>query len=255
VRLVSASCLYDGRLVHVRHGAPSRTFRHRVYMWLVDLDELPALDRRLRGFGYDRRAPTTIRSADHLGPRGGDLKTNLLAYLDGHGIDLAGGRVDMLTNARVLGHVFNPLSVFYCHGPAGELRCVVAEVHNTYGERHAYLLQPDDRHACETGKAFYVSPFLAVGGEYRIVVPPPDERLSVQMRLQQAGAPVFQASLTGRRVPLSSPALWRAMARQPLMPARISALIRLHGLRLWARGAPRVARPVHPPQPGVGHPR
>ena len=252
---MSRSCLYEGQLVHVRRGDPPRTFRHRVHMWLVDLDELPTLDRRLAGFGYDRRALTSIRSADHLGdPRRG-LKANILAYLARNGVDLEGGRVELLTNARVLGHVFNPLSVFYCHGPAGELRCAVAEVHNTYGERHAYLLQPDGRHACATDKDFYVSPFLTLDGRYRIWVPPPADRLSVQMRLEQAGGVAFQASLTGRRLPLTSRSLWALMARRPLMPAQVSALIRLHGLRLWAGGAARAERPAHAPQPGVGHPR
>ncbi len=110
-------------------------------MWLVDLDELAELDRRLWAFGHDRRALTTIRARDHLGDPSRSIKANLLAYLAEHGVDLEGGRVSLLTNARVLGYVFNPLSVYYCHAAGGELRCVVAEVHNTYGERHCYLLR------------------------------------------------------------------------------------------------------------------
>jgi uncharacterized protein len=249
------SCLYRGQLVHVRRGDTETVFRHRVYMWMIDVDELPALDRGLRGFGYDRPSVTTIRSADHLGDPSRPLRENVLAYLDGHGIDLDGGRVTLLTNARVLGRVFNPLSVFYCHGPDGALRCVVAEVHNTYGERHCYLLRPDQRHRCQAGKEFYVSPFLTVDGHYRMTVPPPGERLSVQMSLVQDGSTVFQAALTGRRVELSSAAVARMLVRHPLMPERVSALIRWHGLRLWTRGAVRVTRPRHTPQEGVGHPR
>jgi DUF1365 family protein len=252
---VTRSCLYRGQLMHARRGRAATIFRHRVYMWLVDLDELPELDRRLRWFGYDRPGLTTIRSTDHLGEPGRPLRENLLGYLERNGIDLEGGRVQLLTNARVLGRVFNPLSVFYCHGPGGELRCVVAEVHNTYGQRHCYLLQPDDAHHCEAGKQFYVSPFLTVDGHYRMTVPPPGERLNVQMQLVQDGHSVFQASLTGRRVELSNTALARMLARHPLMPERVSALIRWHGLGLWLRGAGRVRRPPHAPQEGVGHPR
>jgi uncharacterized protein len=256
VRLVTLrSCLYRGQLVHTRHGRAAAGFRHPVYMWLVDLDELPQLDRRLRWFGYDRPALTSIRSADHLGDPARPLRANLLAYLDRHGIGLDGGRVELLANARLLGYVFNPLTLYWCHRRDGALACVLAEVHNTYGERHCYLLSPDDRHHCQAGKQFYVSPFLTVDGHYRMTVPPPGPRLSVHMQLVQGGEGVFQASLTGRRVELTSAALGRMLVRHPLMPERVSALIRWHGLGLWLRGAGRVRRPQHIPQEGVGHPR
>ena len=141
----------------------------------------------------------------------------MLAYLGAHGVDLEGGRVSLLTNARVLGYVFNPLSVYYCHRPDGELRCVVAEVHNTYGERHCYLLEPGERGRADAGKEFYVSPFLTVDGRYRMSVPAPGERLSVQMALHQEERRVFSASLTGRRLPLTNATVARMLVRHPLM--------------------------------------
>ena len=167
-------------------------------MWLVDLDELDELDRRLWAFGADRRALTTIRSRDHLGDPAASIRENVDAYLARARRRPRGRPVPLLTNARVLGYVFNPLSVFYCHGPDGALRCVVAEVHNTYGERHCYLLQPGERGRAETDKEFYVSPFLTVDGRYRMTFAAPGERLAVQMSLEQGGERVFAASLTGR---------------------------------------------------------
>ena len=196
--------MYEGHVVHERRTQLRNLFRYSVYMWLVDLDELDQLDRRLWAFGHNRRALTTIRTRDHLGDPRRSIKANVLAYLDAHGVDLEGGRVSLLTNARVLGYVFNPLSVFYCHRPDGELRCVVAEVHNTYGERHCYLLEPGERGRAEAGKEFYVSPFLTVDGRYQMSVPTPGERLSVQMALHQDERRVFSASLTGRRLPLTN---------------------------------------------------
>jgi uncharacterized protein len=244
--------MYEGHVVHERRTALRNLFRYSVYMWLVDLDELAELDRRLWAFGHDRRGLTTIRARDHLGDPGRSIKANLLAYLDAHGVDLEGGRVSLLTNARVLGYVFNPLSVYYCHAAGGELRCVVAEVHNTYGERHCYLLEPGERGRAEAGKEFYVSPFLTVDGRYRMSVPAPGERLSVQMALHQEGRRVFSASLTGRRLPLTNATVARVLARHPLMTARVTSLIHLQGVKLWLRGAARVPRPPHAPQEHVG---
>jgi uncharacterized protein len=245
--MVSGSALYEGQVMHTRpRGARGRyLFRHGLYMWLVDLDDPPRLPRGLRALG-------AIRSRDHLANPGRTIRENVDAFLAGHGVDLEGGKVLMLANARTLGHVFNPLTVHWCHGRDGDLRCIVAEVHNTYGERHCYLLRPGERGRAQTEKAFYVSPFLTVDGSYRMTFSPPGERLSVQMELVQDGERVFRASLTGRRMPFTTRSLLRMSLRYPLMTARVSLLIRWHGLRLWLRRVPRVRRPRHTPQRGVG---
>jgi len=251
VRLVR-SALYEGQVVHDRRTGPRNLFRYRVYMWHVDLDELVELDRRLWAFGHDRRALTTIRSRDHLGDPRRTIRENVDRYLSARRIDLEGGRVSLLTNARVLGYVFNPLSIFYCHRPDGSLRCVVAEVHNTYGQRHCYLLEPGERGRASAGKEFYVSPFLTVDGSYEMTLAPPDERLSVQMSLRQAGQRVFAASLTGRRRPITNASVARLLVRHPLMTAKVTSLIHLQGIKLALRGVARVPRPPHPPQEHVG---
>ena len=246
------SSLYEGQVVHDRRSGLRNLFRYRVYMWHVDLAELDALDRRLWAFGNDRRALTTIRSRDHLGDPRRTIRENVDRYLSARGIDLEGGRVSLLTNARVLGYVFNPLSIFYCHRPDGSLRCVVAEVHNTYGQRHCYLLEPGECGRASAGKEFYVSPFLTVDGSYEMTLAPPDERLSVQMSLRQAGLRVFAASLTGRRRPVTNATVLRMLLRHPLMTAQVTSLIHLQGVKLALRGVARVPRPPHPPQEHVG---
>jgi DUF1365 family protein len=251
VRVVRSS-LYEGQIVHDRRAPVRNLFRYGVYMWLVDLAELEALDRRVWAFGANRRAVTTIRSRDHLGDPGRPIRENVDAYLAGHGIDLEGGRVLLLTNARVLGYVFNPLSVYYCHGPDGGLRCVIAEVHNTHGERHCYLLEPGPSGQADAPKEFYVSPFLTVDGRYRMTFSSPGDRIAVQMSLEQSGERVFAASLTGRRRALTNRALGRMLVRYPLMTARVTALIHLQGLRLHVRGVRHVRRPAHLRQERVG---
>jgi uncharacterized protein len=230
---VTGAALYEGQVMHTRPSGARYVFRHRVYMWLVDLDRPVRMPLALRPFAG-------IRSRDHLGDPGRSIRENVDRFLADNGIDIAGGRILMLTNARVLGYVFNPLTVYWCHGADGELRCLVAEVHNTHGERHCYLLQPGDRGSCEADKAFYVSPFLTVDGRYRMSFSEPGERLSVQMELQQDGRRVFGASLTGRRLPLTTGNLARMAVRHPLMPQRVTGLIHLHGLRLHLRGVPHI---------------
>jgi uncharacterized protein len=246
------SCLYEGQVVHDRRTPVRNVFRYGVYMWLVDLGELEELDTRLWAFGAERWALTTIRSRDHLGDPHRSIRENVDAYLRTHDIDLEGGAVQLLTNARVLGYVFNPLSVFYCHDRDGELRCVVAEVHNTHGERHCYLLHPGERGRAETDKEFYVSPFLTVDGRYRMSFAPPGDRLGIQMSLEQDGERVFAASLTGTRLPLTNGSLGRMLVRYPLMTARVTTLIHLQGLRLHRRGLPHVRHRRRAPQEGVG---
>jgi DUF1365 family protein len=157
----------------------------------------------------------------------------------------------MLANARVLGHVFDPLSVFWCYDSDRVLVCVVAEVHNTYGERHAYLLQPDEAGTAVTDKDFYVSPFFDVSGTYELRFTLTPDLVATTVTLRRHDAVAFSATFRGRPEPVTRRALGRRLIRQPLMPQRISALIRMHGIWLWLRRLPIRSRPQHTPQEGV----
>nr|CEL18313.1 Hypothetical protein COG3496 [Kibdelosporangium sp. MJ126-NF4]CTQ97797.1 Hypothetical protein COG3496 [Kibdelosporangium sp. MJ126-NF4] len=238
------TALYRAEVEHVRQAPPRRAFRHGVYMWLVDLDDLPRLPRWLRPFAR-------FESRDHLGDPRRSIRANLDAWLGRYGIDLDGGQVQMLTNARVLGHVFNPISVFWCHRPDGSVECVVAEVHNTYGERHCYLLDTDADGNATTAKEFYVSPFQQMGGDYRMRLPEPGDRLALTIRLNQHGQTPLVATVRGVRRPATTREIVRAVAHRPLITRLISALIRRHGVALWLRRVPIVRRPPHVPQEGV----
>ncbi|MFI6095268.1 DUF1365 domain-containing protein [Lentzea sp. NPDC051213] len=222
--------IYDVVITHTRRDRVERSFSNRAYLWLVDLDELPRLPWYVKPFAR-------FESRDHLGSPGKSIRENLDEWLAGHGIALDGGQVLMLANARVLGYVFNPLSVYWCHDAAGELKCVVAEVHNTYGGRHCYLLRTDDEGRASVDKEFYVSPFLEVDGHYVMRLPKPGNQLSVTIALRQNGKTTFSASMKGTR----SSGL-RLLLRRPLMPQRVSALIRRHGIALYLRRLPIVPR-------------
>lgn len=209
--------LYEATVTHSRRAPLVNRFRYRSAYWLYDADHPP----RLRGparlvAGFDDR--------DHLDVR---------ALLTEHG--LSADRILTLAHARAFGYVFNPISVHWCYH-RNEIVAVVAEVHNTYGDRHAYVLPPEVADSSTVDKTMYVSPFYPVDGRYRIRVSAPDERIIVCVQLIRAGDEPFVATLTGNRLPATARTIARLALRYPLTPLRTSALIRRQGVALWARG-------------------
>jgi uncharacterized protein len=203
------TALYACRVTHVRTAPLRNAFTYPMYLWLVDVDRPP------RGF----------LARDHFG--GPTLRQGVTDFLAGRGVDGPVGRIRMLTQPRVLGHVFNPLSLFWCDAPGGTH--VIAEVHNTYGERHGYLLRPGQT---RLDKEFYVSPFYPVDGGYRMSLPEPGQRLSLTVTLHRPGDPPFVATVRGRR------ARGRIAARA-LATLAVPLRIRRQGIGLYLRGLPR----------------
>ncbi len=236
--------LVDGSVSHTRRTPFRHAFRYRAYQWLVDLDDLPRLPIALRPFA-------SFRAADHLGDGDRSIKANVLTFLQLHDVDLGHGRILMLANARVLGHVFDPLSVFWCLDPDGRLVRIIAEVHNTYGERHAYLLDPDLAGRATVDKALYVSPFFSVDGHYELQFSLSATRVRTTVTLRHGEEIPFSATFSGRVTTYRQGALLRLLAKRPLMSQRVSLLIRLQGIRLWSRGLKVRARPIHRHQEGV----
>nr|WP_296781041.1 DUF1365 domain-containing protein [Rhodococcus sp. (in: high G+C Gram-positive bacteria)] len=237
--MTASNAIYSTTIEHIRTAPLRNRFRYRSYSWFVDLDDMPRLARWLRPLaGFDSR--------DHIGDPDRSIRENIEEFLALEDIDLGGGRITMLANARVFGHTFNPLSVFWCHDPSGALTCVVAEVHNTYGERYAYLLETDERGSARTSKEFYVSPFNDVDGEYRMRLPEPRERLTLSIVLERDGSPPFVATVAGTRKPATNRTVVLSALAVPLAPLRVVLQIRWQGIRLWARGLPLVARPHAP---------
>lgn len=216
--------LYDCTIRHVRVAPLRNDFRYGSYLWLVDLDRLPCPPWPLRPLAR-------IRPGDHAGDSRRTLRENLDRFLADH--ELTAERILMLTNARVLGFVFNPLTVYWCYDGSGRLVCTVAEVHNTYGGRHRYLLLPGTR---KTPKEFYVSPFHPVDGYYRMILPPPTEQLTLTITLHRDGNPPFVASVRGRHVPGTAFGLIRMAVKHPIAPLIVSVRIRRQGVALYLRG-------------------
>jgi DUF1365 family protein len=208
--------LYDSVVTHSRRTPLTHRFRYRNAYWLVDVDRLPEPSGPI---GLLAR----VRAQDHLDVR---------ALLRDNGV--VADRVLMLTTARTLGYVFNPITVFWAYDHAGVCTAVVAEVHNTYGGRHGYLLRPDGHGYAEVDKALYVSPFHPADGRYQIHVGEPGESVTLRVTLRRDGDGPFVATLRGQRRAVTAANVLRAALWYP--SARTSALIRWQGIRLWWKG-------------------
>lgn len=247
------SCLYDGEVMHWRKRPVQHRFVYRVFSLLLDIDEVDALDARLRLFSRNRFNLFSFHDRDHGERDGSPLRPWIERHLRRDGIDVSGGRIFVHAMPRLLGYVFNPLSVYWCHDATGALRALVYEVKNTFGEQHVYCLPvtgpnasnaPVRQHAT---KQFYVSPFIPMEAEYRFAVWAPEETLSILIRQSVREGELLIATHTGRRRALTDAALLRAFVVFPLVTLKVIAAIHWQALRLWLKGAPLQKRPDAPP--------
>ena len=231
------SALYRTRITHLRRDPVHHYFEHRGYSWYVDIDRLPQLPRWVRPFAR-------FDAADHLdGGPDDSLRQRVDALLAQRDIDLHGGQITALMQARVLGYVFNPLTLYWCHDSEGVVRHIVAEVHNTYGGRHAYLLPSHADHPAMVHKKLYVSPFNDVDGYYLVRAPLPDAELDVRISLHRDNQPAFVATVRGTRRRASIGELLKLQIVAPLAPLMGAIGIRVQGITLWLRRVPVVPRP------------
>jgi uncharacterized protein len=237
---VLTPAIYRTTITHCRQVPVHHSFEYRSYSWYVDVDDLPRLPWWLRPFAR-------FRADDHFSngnPQHGSLRERLSAFFADNDLAAPEGRVTALLQARVFGYVFNPLSVFWCHDRDGRLRHVIAEVHNTYGERHAYLLPPADLPVM-TAKEFYVSPFNPVDGYYLVRAPRPDTEVDISVALHRDHRqpfPEFIANMRGQRRPATTGQVAIMQIISPLAPFVVAARIRIQGIKLWLRRVPVVPR-------------
>ena len=238
-----------GVTYHGRKGRVANAFRYSVDYVLCDPDR--AVGPRL--FSRNRRNLTALHDRDHGGPPGlGRGVAWARDVLTAHQLDRCDGPIWLLAQPRVLGHVFNPVSFWLCHGADGTLRAVIAEVSNTFGDRHSYLCHhPDQRpitrhERLEAAKIFHVSPFQPVGGDYIFRFDIRDDRVGVWIDYRIPNGERLYATLTGRRGPLTDGTILRAALRRPFGSRRVLGLIHWQALVLWWKGARWHARPAPP---------
>ena len=242
--------LISGETFHGRRGAIANAFRYRVDYLALD-PEAPAPRPRL--FSRNRRNLTALWDRDHGGPPGqGQGAPWARAVLAAHGLEaVTDGPLTLIAQPRVLGHVFNPVSFWLAHDRAGALRAVIAEVTNTYRDRHSYLCAHPDQRAItrsdllEAQKIFHVSPFQPVEGGYRFRFDIRPDRVGIWIDYSTDGEGLY-ATLTGIRRPLTDRAILAASLRRPFGSRRVLGLIHWQALKLWWKGAAFRMRPAPP---------
>jgi DUF1365 family protein len=237
------SALYPGTLIHSRRTPAENVFRYPVCYFLLDLDELDELGRRLALFAYNRANLVTLHDADHFD--GGPLKQAVLDFAGDPGVE----RVLLLAQLRVLGYVFNPVSFYWLYRRDGSLACMVAELNNTFGERHPELLRGAGP-AYEHEKHLHVSPFFGLEQSYEYLFSEPGEQVFARINVRENGSLPLTAVLHGRRRELTNRTLAAALVRYPLMPHRVTTLIHWQAAKLWRKGVPFHHKP--PFEPGRG---
>lgn len=246
---LSGPALYRCRILHRRPGPPRYRFVYRAFFLLFDIDAIDTACAASPLISRNRFNLLSFHDADHGPHDSGDLRAWVDGLLAEHGIDLAGGRVRLLTMPRVLGYGFNPISLYYCEHRDGTPRAIVAEVHNTFGEHHIYVLHEngrpmDWRAARDKPKQFHVSPFFDRSGTYRFRVMAPGERVGLGIRLHgDDGELRLATALTGARHRLSSRSIAIAACVVPLMTFKVTAAIHWQALKIWLRGGKFHSKP------------
>lgn len=240
-----------GSTFHGRRGAVENAFTYGIDYVLLDAEA--AAQRAPWLFGRNRAGFLSLHDSDHGGtPKAGRGATWAREVLAKNGLaDVTSGRLDLLAQPRTMGHVFNPVSFWLAHHRDGSLHAVIAEVSNTFGDRHSYLCAHEDHRpiaredVLSAKKIFHVSPFQPIEGGYTFRFDIRADRIGVWIDYSTGNEGLY-ATLTGRRRPLTTGAILRAALRRPFGARRVFALIHWQALVLWWKGAPYRDRPEPP---------
>jgi uncharacterized protein len=242
------SSLYVGSVMHRRMQPRLHRFRYRAFWLLLDLDELDELSSKLRWFSHNRPNIFSFYDADHGDRTATPIRAQIECHLAEAKVDSAGGRICLLCMPRTLGYCFNPISIFFCYRTDATLAAVVYQVHNTFGERHSYVIRVEDQHTAlhqRCRKLLYVSPFLDMHMRYDFRITGPDERIAVGIAASSSSKPVLNAVLTGTRRELTDRDLMVVFLKIPAITIKVIAAIHWEALRLWVKGNRLHGRPTH----------
>lgn len=239
---MTVSALYRGTVRHRRTRPKSHQLDYRVFWLLLDLAELDEIDGGLRVFSRNAFNLLAFHDRDHGDGTAAPLREQIERLLARADISLNGGPIRLLTMPRVLGYVFNPISLYYCHGEDGRLVAMVYEVTSTFGVRHAYVipLAPEDQEAGvfrqRAAKALYVSPFMDMQMDYVFRGHAPDATLDLTIDGLDPLGVLITATLAATRRPLTDGQLLAAVAAVPLSTFKVTAAIHWEALKLWLKG-------------------
>ncbi len=244
------SALYTGDVYHSRKRPREHRLRYRVFTLLLNLDEIPSIASSLWLFSHNRWNLLGFHDKDFGEGRQESLRTYIERLLQENDIEESPDTILLSCYPRILGYVFNPLSLFYCINEKGRLFAVVHEVHNTFGERHAYVLpvlsNSQEWIHQEATKELFVSPFAQMNMHYDFRLNLPDEKQVIVIKASDEDGVLITASYTASKQSLTAAALTRAFCRVPLMSFKVIVAIHWEALRLWIKRVPWFS---HQPKP------
>lgn len=236
--------------MHARFTPKKYRLSQKIFMFYLDLDELDGLAKRSRFFSHNRFDLFDFRDSDHFPGESGSLRENFFAYLKTQGVTRMPAKVRMLTNVRVLGYVFNPVSFYFCFDEQDQPLQLVAEVGNTFGEQKPYFLGADkrvgDHYIDRQAKHYYISPFIPLDAELDFHVELPQDRFVIRVDDWREGEKFFISSMTGRKRPFSDKNLLKMAACYPMVTLQVIAMIHWHAFRLWMKGVPHHKKEERP---------
>ncbi len=246
------SCIYEGTVSHRRRVPVEHHFQYRIYMVLLDLDEIPALVGKRSLIGDNKASVRSFLRSDHLRSPSIPLAEELRQTVVQATKRELHGPVRLLTQLRSFGYYMSPLNLYYCFDVSGQrVETVVAEVNNTpWNERHCYVLWDGNRQQSSEllnfshPKNFHVSPFMAMDMSYQWRLSQPENSLQVHLANVQDGSVQFEAAMSLKRLPLDRENLRRMSFRYPLMTARIVTAIYFQALKLWWKKCPSYSHPL-----------
>ena len=233
------SSIYNGTVIHKRFKPKEHFFKYSVFSFLIDLSELNHLNKKIKFFSYNKFNLLSFYEKDHGNRDGSSLITWVKKNLDDNNINSVDVKIKLLCYPRILGYVFNPLSVFYIYDICGKLICILYEVKNTFGEQHTYIFKVDGdknlyKHNCS--KKFHVSPFIEMNCKYFFRLLKPGEKISVIIDQYQEDEKILFASQDGKRVEFNSKELIKSYIKHPLMTFKIISAIHFEAFKLWLKG-------------------
>ena len=232
------SSIYNGTVIHKRFKPKIHFFKYRVFSLLIDLSELDILDKKINYFSYNKFNLISFFDKDHGERDGSSIVEWVKKNLNENGLNTENIKIKLLCYPRILGYVFNPLSVFYVYDINEKLVSILYEVKNTFGEQHTYIFRVENnsllQHNCE--KKFHVSPFIEMNCNYFFRILKPSEKISVIIDQYQSNEKILYASQDGKRADLTSSELMKSYLKHPLMTFKIISAIHFEAFKLWTKG-------------------
>jgi DUF1365 family protein len=244
------SSIYEAKVYHTRLKGVKNIFSYGVYTFLLDLAEIDTLDKNYFLFARNRFSLFSFYDKDHLDLGEADIQKNIHAYIRKEGYKGTIGKIFLLTNLRVLGYVFNPVSFYFILNEEAEKVCAIAQVGNTFGEMKPYFFpkpvtEGDFDFVLEADKFFYVSPYISLDSKFIFKLKMPSEQLKIQVDSYESGEKVLGTAYTGKKKEFNNSKLLLYFLKYPFVTVKVIGAIHIQALKLYMNKLPFLKKSDH----------